>query len=78
VDLVPALRGYQEGFTERSEIKIDLNLSDDFGRLSTDIEIAIFRVAIAFGLVLGFVYLVLRRNLKNSSINGGLRGEDFR
>jgi signal transduction histidine kinase len=41
--LVSALRWYVEGFSERSKIKVDLELPEDFGRLSQDTEIAIFR-----------------------------------
>jgi PAS domain S-box-containing protein len=39
-----ALRWYIETFSERSEIKIDIKLPDDLGRLSTEIETAIFRI----------------------------------
>jgi len=42
--LGPALRWYIEGFAERSKIKVDLHLTDDFGRLPQDLEIAVFRV----------------------------------
>jgi signal transduction histidine kinase len=42
--VVPALRGYVDGFSERSKIKVDLEIPADFGRLSADIEIAIFRI----------------------------------
>lgn len=41
--LSSALRWYVEGFSERSKIKVDLNLPEDFGRLPQDMEIAIFR-----------------------------------
>lgn len=44
VGLSSGLRSYLQGFTERSNIKVDLDLPDDFGRLSLDLEIAIFRV----------------------------------
>jgi signal transduction histidine kinase len=44
VGLSSALRLFLEGFTERSEIKVDFAFSDDFGRLSQDSETAVFRV----------------------------------
>ena len=42
--LASALRWYIDGFTERSKIKVDLHLSDNFGRLSRELETAVFRV----------------------------------
>lgn len=42
--LQPALDWFVRGFAERSKIKVDLNLSEDFGRLSNELETAIFRV----------------------------------
>lgn len=42
--LCSAIRWYVDGFSERSHIKVDLDLAADLGRLSTDAEIAIFRV----------------------------------
>jgi signal transduction histidine kinase len=42
--LSSALRWYAEGFAERSKIKVSLALSPDFGRLSDEFEIAIFRI----------------------------------
>jgi signal transduction histidine kinase len=39
-----ALQWYVKGFSQRSGIHTDLELSDDFGRLPGDFEIAIFRV----------------------------------
>jgi signal transduction histidine kinase len=42
--LAPALRWYVEGFAERSKIAVELECSQDFGRLSRDVEIAIFRL----------------------------------
>jgi signal transduction histidine kinase len=42
--LGPALRWYIQGFAERSKIEVDLDLTDDFGRLPQDLEIAVFRV----------------------------------
>jgi signal transduction histidine kinase len=42
--LTSALRWYVDGFSERSKIKIDLQIPDDFDRLSEDTELAIFRI----------------------------------
>lgn len=42
--LGPALRWYIQGFAERSKIAVDLDLSDEFGRLPQEFETAIFRV----------------------------------
>ncbi len=42
--LSSALPWYVDGFAERSKIEVDLELPHDFGRLSRDSEIAIFRV----------------------------------
>jgi PAS domain S-box-containing protein len=44
VGLSSALRSFLEGFTERSKIKVDLEIQDDFGRLAQDLETAVFRV----------------------------------
>jgi two-component system NarL family sensor kinase len=33
-----------DGFSERSKIKVDLDIPSDFGRLPDDVEIAIFRI----------------------------------
>jgi len=44
VGLSSALRLYLDGFAERSKIKVDLNIPDDFGRLSQELETAIFRI----------------------------------
>src|SRR6266705_3311065 len=41
--LASALRWYVEGFAERSKIKVDLEFPEDFGRLSRELETAIFR-----------------------------------
>jgi signal transduction histidine kinase len=38
-----ALRWYIEGFAERSNIRVDLDFPEDFGRLSRELETAIFR-----------------------------------
>ena len=42
--LESALRWFVEGFAQRSGIRIDLELARDFGRLSPDLETAVFRV----------------------------------
>jgi two-component system NarL family sensor kinase len=42
--LVSALRWYVSGFTRRSGIRTELRVSDDFGRLSRDVESALFAV----------------------------------
>jgi signal transduction histidine kinase len=42
--LSSALRWYIEGFAERSKIKVDFNVPEDFERLPRDLETAIFRL----------------------------------
>ncbi len=42
--LASALRWYVNGFSERSNIKVDLEVSDDLGRLPQETEIAVFRI----------------------------------
>jgi PAS domain S-box-containing protein len=42
--LASALRWYVDGFSERSHIKVDLEIPADLGRLPGEMEIAIFRV----------------------------------
>jgi signal transduction histidine kinase len=42
--LASALRWYVDGFSERSNIKVDLEIPADLGRLPSDMEIAIFRI----------------------------------
>jgi PAS domain S-box-containing protein len=42
--LTSALRWYVDGFSERSRIKVDLEIPADFGRLTAEMEIAIFRI----------------------------------
>ena len=42
--LASALRWYVDGFSERSKIKVDLHISEQIGRLSDEMEIAIFRM----------------------------------
>lgn len=42
--LASALRWYVDGFSERSQIKIDLQIPEPFRRLADEMEIAIFRM----------------------------------
>jgi signal transduction histidine kinase len=42
--LASALPWYTEGLAKRSNIKVDLELPEDLGRLSRDSEVAIFRI----------------------------------
>jgi signal transduction histidine kinase len=42
--LASALRWYVDGFSQRSKIKVDLDMPEDFGRLPSEMETAIFRV----------------------------------
>jgi len=42
--LASAIRWYVDGFSERSKIKVDLEIPSDFGRLPEDIELAVFRI----------------------------------
>jgi len=42
--LTAALRWYVEGFSERSKIKVDMEIPDDLGRLPTETETAVFRI----------------------------------
>jgi two-component system NarL family sensor kinase len=42
--LASALRWYVDGFSERSNIKVALDIPEEFGRLSDEMEIAIFRM----------------------------------
>ena len=42
--LASALRWYVDGFSERSKIKVDLDIPKEFGRLPDEMEIAIFRM----------------------------------
>jgi PAS domain S-box-containing protein len=44
VGLSSALRLFLEGFGERSKIKVDLEIANDFERLPQELEIAIFRI----------------------------------
>lgn len=42
--LASALRWYVDGFSERSNIQVELEIPADIGRLPSDMEIAIFRI----------------------------------
>jgi signal transduction histidine kinase len=42
--LASALRWYVDGFSERSKIRVDVEIPEEFGRLSDEMEIAIFRM----------------------------------
>jgi signal transduction histidine kinase len=42
--LAPALRWYVDGFAERSKIAVELDCGQDLGRLSREVEIAVFRL----------------------------------
>jgi len=42
--LVSAIRWYVDGFSERSKIQVSLDIPEEFGRLSDEMEIAIFRM----------------------------------
>ena len=42
--LASALRWYVDGFSERSNIKVDVDIPTDLGRLPGEMEIAIFRI----------------------------------
>jgi len=42
--LASALRWYVDGFSERSNIRVHLDIPEEFGRLSDEMEIAIFRM----------------------------------
>jgi signal transduction histidine kinase len=42
--LASALRWYVDGFSERSKIKVNLEIPEQFGRLPDEMEIAIFRM----------------------------------
>src|SRR5260370_16575507 len=44
VGLSSALRVYLERFADRSKIRVDFEIPDDFGRLSQELETAIFRI----------------------------------
>jgi PAS domain S-box-containing protein len=44
VGLAPGLRSYLDGFTERSKIRVDLEIPEELGRLPQELETAIFRI----------------------------------
>ena len=44
VGLCSALRVYVEGFTERSKVGVSMDIPNDFGRLTQELETAIFRI----------------------------------
>jgi len=44
VGVARALRVYVEGFSERSKIKVDLDIAAELGRFRRDLEIAVFRI----------------------------------
>ncbi len=44
VGLASGVRWYLEQFAERSNMKVDLELAEDFGRLPSELETALFRV----------------------------------
>jgi signal transduction histidine kinase len=42
--IAAALRWYVDGLTQRTPLKIDLSISEDFGRLPRETELAMFRI----------------------------------
>jgi signal transduction histidine kinase len=42
--LASALRWYAKGFSERSKIRVDVEVSDDFGRQPQETEVTLFRI----------------------------------
>jgi PAS domain S-box-containing protein len=42
--LASALRWYVDGFSERSKIKVNLDIPEDLGRLPDGVEVAVFRI----------------------------------
>jgi signal transduction histidine kinase len=42
--LSEAIRWYMQGLAERSDLKIELGISENFGRLPGEIELAVFRI----------------------------------
>ncbi|MGP0021475.1 MAG: GAF domain-containing sensor histidine kinase [Candidatus Sulfotelmatobacter sp.] len=44
VGLAPGIREYLEGFAERSRMKVQFEIAEDFGRLPRDLETALFRI----------------------------------
>jgi signal transduction histidine kinase len=44
IGLMPAIRSFAEGFAERSNVKVSLDLSPEVGRLNPNMEISVFRI----------------------------------
>jgi signal transduction histidine kinase len=44
IGLMPAIRSFAEGFAERSNVKVSLDLSTEVGRLNPNMEISVFRI----------------------------------
>ena len=44
IGLLAAIRLFADGFAERSKLQVTVELSDDLGRLSPNVEISIFRI----------------------------------
>jgi signal transduction histidine kinase len=44
VGLMPAIRSYADGVTERSNVKVTVDLSPEIGRLAPNLEISVFRI----------------------------------
>jgi len=44
IGLMPAIKTFADGFAERSNVKVDVELSPKIGRLAPNIEISIFRI----------------------------------
>ncbi len=44
IGLLPVIKAFAEGFAERSNIEVTLDLSPDIGRLAPNVEISIFRI----------------------------------
>jgi len=44
IGLMPAIKTFAGGFAERSNVKVDVDLSPEIGRLAPNIEISIFRI----------------------------------
>ena len=44
VGLMPAIRSYADGVTERSNVKVTVELSPEIGRLAPNLEISVFRI----------------------------------
>ncbi len=44
VGLMPAIRSFADGLTERSNVKVTVDLSPEIGRLAPNLEISMFRI----------------------------------